>query len=149
MRRFLYSILFFIFALITPCIYTKASYLPPTLPDTSVVPNFLQTVAQYEIVNDTNTYMPSSDLNAVNQIVNGRSIQDSIQYTYLDNSQLSSLGTIYDVSGVEVNQNDTYTVYGTSDIGDFMCICSKNTHKISNIRCTIYGLCIILIYFNT
>ena len=113
-----------------PSFYVKANYLPPTLPDTSVVPNFLQTVAQYEIVNDTNTYLPPSDLNTVNQIVNGRSIQDSIQYTYLDNSQLSSLGTIYDVSGVEVNQNDTYTVYGTSDIGDFMCICSKNTGEI-------------------
>ena len=130
MRKFLYSIIFFILVLITPCIYAKASYLPPTLPDTSVIPNFLQTVAQYEIVNDTNTYMPQSDLNTVNQIVNNRSISDSIQYTYLDNSQLTELGTIYDVSGVEVNQNDTYTVYGTSDIGDFMCICSKNTGEI-------------------
>lgn len=131
MKKFLFSIVLLFISLVTPSIYVKASYLPPTLPDTSVVPDFLQNVAQYQIVNDTNTYLPKTDLNAVNQIVNGRSIENSIQYTYLDNASLSAeLGTIYDINGVEVNQNDTYTVYGVSDIGPFMCICAKGTGEI-------------------
>ncbi len=109
----------------------KASYLPPVLPDTSVVPDFLQSIAQYQIVNDTNTYIPKPDLNAVNRIVNGRSIEDSFQYAYLDNSSLNAdFGNIYTVDGVQVNQNDTYTVYGTSDLGSFMCICAKGTGEI-------------------
>lgn len=129
MKKFL---LFCVFAFSAFMPFTvKASYLPPVLPNTSVVPDFLQTVAQYEIVNDTNTYLPQTDLNAVNRVVNGRSIQDSLQYTYLDNATLSAeLGTIYTIDGVEVGQSNTYTVYGTSDIGNFMCICDKFTGEI-------------------
>ena len=131
MKKLLYSLFFLIIVLITPCISSKASYLPPTLPNTSVVPDFLQNIAQYQIVNDTNTYLPSNDLNALNQLVNGRSIADSMQYVYLDNSSLSvEFGDLYTVNGVEVNSDDTYTVYGTSDIGDFMCICKKDTGEI-------------------
>lgn len=127
----LFLFITFIFACFGFSFKSSASYLPPTLPQTQVVPDFLQSVAQYEIVNDSNTYIPKTDLNAVNQIVNGRSIENSLQYTYLDNSTLNAeFGTIYNISGVEVNQNDTYTVYGTSDLGPFMCICEKNTGEI-------------------
>ena len=130
-KKFLYGIAFFICVTIVKPLTVLASYLPPTLPQTQVVPDFLQTVAQYDIANDTNTYVQKPDLNTVNQIVNGRSIENSIQYTYLDNASLNAeLGTIYTINGVEVNQNDTYTVYGTSDVGQFMCICEKNTGEI-------------------
>lgn len=129
MKKLWYILSLSLFLLIP--LKVKASYLPPTLPQTQVIPDFLQTVAQNEIANDTYTYIPKSDLNAVNQIVNGRSIESSIQYTYLDNASLNAeLGTIYNINGVEVNQNDTYTVYGTSDIGQFMCICDKGTGEI-------------------
>ena len=127
----LFLFITFIFACFGFSFKSSASYLPPTLPQTQVVPDFLQSVAQYEIANDTYSYIQKPDLNAVNQIVNGRSIENSIQYTYLDNSSLNAdFGTIYNINGVEVNQNDTYTVYGMSDLGPFMCICAKNTGEI-------------------
>lgn len=132
MKKFLYSIAFFFIILITPCIYSRASYLPPTLPDTSVVPSFLESVAQFNIVNDSRVYVPKQDLNTINQIVNGRTIGDSLNMVYLDNAQIDYeiFGGLYTVEGVEVTTSDTYTVFGTSDCGPFTMICEKGTGKI-------------------
>lgn len=130
MKKFLCSFAFLIFLSLQRAIICKASYLPPTLPVDTVVPDFLTSVGQYSIINDSNVYMGETDLNAVNQLVNGRSIQDSINYVYIDNSSLNAeLGTLYTVNGVEVSQGDTYTVYGTSDVGECMFICAKGTGK--------------------
>lgn len=146
MKKFLCSFAFLIFLSLQRAMICKASYLPPTLPVDTVVPDFLTSVGQYSIINDSNVYMGETDLNAVNQLVNGRSIQDSINYVYIDNSSLNAeLGTLYTVNGVEVSQGDTYTVYGTSDVGECMFICAKGTGEIlyqgesNNLHSTLLG----------
>ena len=109
----------------------KASYLPPVLPNTSVLPSFLENVAQYQIISEEGVYMNASDVNTVNQMVNGRSISDSLQYVYLDNSTINTeLSPFYTINGVNVSQGDTYTVYASSDVGQLMFVCDKSTGEI-------------------
>lgn len=117
----------FIFFIFLCSFRVSASYLPPTLPDTSLIPNFLSNVAQYEVVNDSNTFLTSSDIEQVNLIVNGRSINSSIEYTYIDNATILTEMEFYTSNGVSVSKDDTYTVYGTSDVGPFMFVAKKDT----------------------
>lgn len=125
MRKLIYSIAFLIF--LSFPLSVKASYLPPVMPDTSQITPFLENVAQTEIVKDSSIYLPPSDLNQVNLIVNGRSINDSLRFTYLDNANILTPLEFYTSDGVSVPQSDTYTVYGTSDVGPVMFVADKTT----------------------
>lgn len=128
MKKFFYSIAFLIFLFIP--FRVSASYLPPTLPNTSVIPDFLSTVAQNEIVNDSNIYSAAPDINNINMIVNGRSISDSMQYRYIDNSTILTSMEFYDSNGNLVPQADTYTVFGNSDVSPFMFVADKNSGEM-------------------
>lgn len=111
----------------------KASYLPPVDPVTTQIPSFLQTVAQTQIASDTGVYSPfKGDLNTINQMVNGRTIEASMREVYVDNDGLLTT-TFYDSNGNVILSSDTYTAFGTSDVGQYTYVADKNTGEIVGI----------------
>lgn len=110
-----------------------AEFMPPTLPDFNSVnlPMFLEQGAQMTMVSQYGALVPEGSFDKLNQIVNGRSVQDSLNYRYVDNAVITSdLQLFYNSNGYLVPQSQSYTVFGSSDIGDFACVCDKNTGEI-------------------
>lgn len=131
MKKFLYSFAFFIITLVLPCIYAKASYLPPVSPVTTQIPSFLQTVAQTQIANDTGYYSSyKPDYDTLNQIVNGRTIEGSMTEVYVDNSTFSDMDDFVNSQGQYVSPSDTFTAFGSSDVGRYSYVADKNTGEI-------------------
>lgn len=111
----------------------SCSIFAPVLPDMSSVPDFLMTVGQYELLNNQGVYSSLEDLNQANQIVNGRTIQQSMQNRYIDNSSIDSRyewQSFYNANGEVVNIDDTYSVWGTSDITNYCFVADKRTGEI-------------------
>lgn len=110
-----------------------AAYMPPTLPDFNTVnlPLFLEQGAQMTMVSQNGTLVPEGSFDKLNQLINGRTVQESLNYRYVDNSVITSdLQLFYNSNGEIVPQSQSYTVFGSSDIGDFACVCDKNTGEI-------------------
>lgn len=110
-----------------------AAYMPPTLPDFNTVnlPLFLEQGAQMTMVSQNGSFIPEGSFDKLNQLINGRTVQDSLNYRYVDNSVITSdLQLFYNSNGEIVPQSQSYTVFGSSDIGDFACVCDKNTGEI-------------------
>lgn len=129
----LYSVAFiFSVALLMP-LRVHAEYLPPVLPDTSMIPDFLMTVGQYEMLNNQGVYSSIEDINHANQIVNGRTVQQSMHNTYVDNATMSTRNEwelFYDSQGNIVPVDNTYGVFGTSDVTNYSFVASKETGEI-------------------
>lgn len=124
MKKIIFFFTFFFLAFVP---FSVKAYTPPVLPDTTQITPFLENVAQTEIVKDSRIYLPPSDLNQVNLIVNGRTINDSLRFTYIDNSNILTPLEFYTSDGTAVPQENTYTVYGTSDVGPVMFVADKET----------------------
>lgn len=133
MKKFLCAIPLIIFFWFSPAFICHASYLPPVDPITSQIPSFLETVAQTQIAQDTGVYSPyKPDINSVNQLINGRSIDASRNEVYVDNDGLITT-TFYDFNGKAIPATDTFTCFGTSDVGQYTYVCSKETGEILGI----------------
>lgn len=132
MKRIILFFSFLIFLLI-PCNVVHAAYMPPALPDLNTVqmPAFLEEVGMMEILNLQGISMESGQLNHLNQLVNGRTIQQSINQQYVDNAQIvSEMQSFYDSGGNLIPQEDTFTVFGSSDVANYTCVCDKQTGQI-------------------
>ena len=98
MKRIILFFSFLIFLLI-PCNVVHAEYMPPALPDLNTVqmPAFLEEVAMMDMLNLQGISMESGQLDHLNQLVNGRTIQQSINEQYVDNAQIvSEMQAFYD-----------------------------------------------------
>lgn len=107
-----------------------AQYLPPVNPDVSAIPSFLETVGQMQLVRDSSVYAPPSDLNRLNQLVNGRTIEQSMRQVYVDNGNIEGVENwqpFYDSEGNVVSPANTYTAFGDSDIARYSFVASKAT----------------------
>lgn len=122
-------IITFIFACFVFSFKSSASYLPPTLPQTQVVPDFLQSVTQTQLM-ENGVYCDSNDINHLNQLINGRSVDSSRSECYVDNANLSELSSFYDSNGNLISQDNTYTAFGNSDLGRYMFVADKSTGEI-------------------
>lgn len=132
MKKHIFSIAIFLLCLFfCPMLSHAQGFMPPVLPQLAPVPEFLMNVAQMQILSNYDLNVRNTtDINRINQIVNGRSVQDSISCQYVDNANVPELQAFYDSNGNIVIQQNTYTVFGTSDIGDFSCVVSKETGEI-------------------
>lgn len=132
MRKFYLSLIILFFLIISHPFVVHAEYLPPTLPDLNSVnlPVFLEQAAQMTMVNQQGVTLPEGGLNRVNQIVNGRTIAESMQNHYVDNANLGELQLFYDSEGNLIPQNNTYTVVGTSDVINYCYVAAKDTGEI-------------------
>lgn len=131
MKKFIYTIALFSFIWLSPSLSVKASFQPPVTPDTSMVPGFLQTVAQTQIVNDTGLYSNyKPDYDTLNTIVNGRTIQGSMTEVYVDNATFTDMDDYVNSQGQYVTASDTFTAFGSSDVGRYSYVADKNTGEI-------------------
>ena len=113
----------------------NATYLPPVTPQTSIIPDFLMTVAEYKIINDTQLYSPfKPNYDKVNQIANGRSVADSMVEYYVDNDVNADFTVFYDENGNVIPQSNTFTAFGYSDLGNYSYVADKETGKILAIQ---------------
>lgn len=129
-KKFLYGIAFIICVTIVKPLTVSASYLPPVSPETSMIPSFLETVAQYEMM-ENGVYVNPGDVDRLNSLLNGRSVSSSMQEAYIDNGTLGTqLQDFYNSNGDLVSQADTYTAFGESDLGRYTYIAEKNTGEI-------------------
>lgn len=124
----IFFIFCFLFVAFMP-LKVKASYLPPVAPQTSVIPDFLTSVTQTQLMQN-GIYCDSNDINHLNQLINGRSVESSRSECYVDNGRLTELTAFYDSNGNLISQDDTYTAFGNSDIGRYMYVANKNTGEI-------------------
>lgn len=131
MKKLILTILNFLFLVFAFSFKSSANYLPPTAPDTTMIPSFLQSVAQTQIANDTGVYSPyKPDYDILNNIVNGRSISDSMTEVYIDNSTFADMGDFVNSQGQYVSASDTYSAFGESDLGRYTYVADKNTGEI-------------------
>ena len=75
MKKIFLAIIQFIFLCFVFSFRVSANYLPSVTPQTSVVPDFLQSVSQTQMMQN-GIYCDSKDINHLNQIINGRSVND-------------------------------------------------------------------------
>lgn len=131
MKKYFLIPFFSLFIILLFPFYSSANYLPPVDPNTTQIPGFLQTVAQTQIANDTGVYSPyKPDLNSINQIVNGRTIDNSMVEVYIDNDALLNDYVFYDSNGNSVPASNTFTAFGTSDVGNYTYVADKTTGEI-------------------
>ena len=131
MKKFIYTIALFTFILFSPSLSVKASFQPPVTPDTSMIPSFLQTVAQTQLVNDTGLYSNyKPDYDTLNNIVNGRTIEGSMTEVYVDNATFTDMDDYVNSQGQYVSASDTFTAFGSSDVGRYSYVADKNTGEI-------------------
>lgn len=130
LKRILYTAGIMMCLLFLNPLRVKAEFMPPVLPDLQAVPDFLMMAGQYQMTNDARMIIERSDYDRLNQLVNGRTISQSMSNHYVDNANVGQLQLFYDSNGNLVNQDNTYTVFGTSDIIDYACVCDKTTGKI-------------------
>lgn len=130
LKRILYTAGIMMCLLFLNPLRVKAEFMPPVLPDLQAVPDFLMMAGQYQMTNDARMIIERSDYDRLNQLLNGRTISQSMSNHYVDNANVGQLQLFYDSNGNLVNQDNTYTVFGTSDIIDYACVCDKTTGKI-------------------
>ena len=129
MKKYFYVLAFFIFAFMP--FKVNASYMPPALPQNGMVPDFMMSVAQTQIATDTGYYSNyKPDYNALNEIVNGRTIPDSMKEVYIDNATIAGMGDFVNGNLQTVPAENTYTCYGSSDIGMYSYVADKTTGEI-------------------
>lgn len=130
MKKLIFSFAFLILCSLMPSFYCQASFQPPVNPQTQIVPDFLQTVAQQTLADKTGLYSDSpSSYDTANMIVNGRTIADSMNEVYIDNANILSVN-FYDEEGNIVPSQNTFTAFGYSDIGDYTYVADKTTGEI-------------------
>lgn len=129
MKKFICSFAFLIYFVFACDFVSHANYLPTVTPQTAVIPDFLQSVTQTQMM-ENGVYCDTNDLNHLNQIINGRTINDSRSECYIDNANLSQLSDFYDSNGNLIPQEDTFTAFGNSDIGRYMYVADKYTGEI-------------------
>lgn len=133
MKKIFLFILNFIILCLVFSFRVSASYLPSVTPQTNVVPDFLQTVAQAQLVQESGVFSPyKPDINHINELLNGRSISNSMTEVYTDNSSIDWGDNyyFYDSNGNQIIPSMTFTAWGTSDIGNYSYVCSKETGEI-------------------
>lgn len=110
-----------------------AEYMPPVLPDLNTVqlPAFLEEVAMMDMLNLQGVSMESGQLNHLNELINGRTIEQSLNERYVDNADISAtMQEFFDSGGNAVPKDDTFTVFGTSDVANYSYVCNKETGEI-------------------
>lgn len=131
MRKVLYTIMFLLFCLCP--LKVNAEFLPPVAPQNGMVPDFLMSVAQTQLTNDTGMYSPyKPDYDTVNTIVNGHTIADGMKEMYVNNSTISGLQGVnfYDHEGNPVSYEYTATAFGSSDVGTYSYVFDVRTGEI-------------------
>lgn len=130
MKRIIYG---FMLLLVCFCpLKVNAQYLPPVLPDSSTISPFLHTVAQYHFAEETSVFsrLPEN-YDFINTVANGRTIQESMTEVYLDNANLlDDIIIVYDRQGNVIPRSETFTAFGSSDVGAYSYIADKNTGEI-------------------
>lgn len=114
-------------------LHVRAEFMPPTLPDLNGynIPGFLMDAYSTDMVSHMGVGIQPNDVERANQLINGRSVNDSISYHYIDNASIRSpLTPFVDANGNIVSQSDTYTAFGYSDIGSFSFVVDKQTGQI-------------------